>query len=109
VRHKNSVENNFQILPAPPFRSCVAIGSRQKIKGYPSPPTSSIGDREAAERALERNLLANKIIRLFTMQTSFSIIRTVTHNLRITAILKLPKLALCPLSAITTQSLTKGG
>jgi len=54
---------------------------------------------------LERNLLANKIIRLFTMQTSFSIIRPVTHNLRITAILKLPKLAFCPLSAITTQSL----
>jgi hypothetical protein len=38
------------------------------------------------------------------MQTSFSTIRTVTHNLRITAILKLLKLALCPLSAIATQS-----
>ncbi len=43
-----------------------------------------------------RNLLVNKIIRLFTMQTSLSTIRTVAHNLKITAILKLPKLALCP-------------
>jgi hypothetical protein len=42
------------------------------------------------------------------MQTSFSTIRTVTHNFQITAILKLPKLALCPLAAITTQS-RKGG
>jgi len=33
------------------------------------------------------------------MQTSFSTIRTVAHNLQITAILKLPKLALCPLPA----------
>jgi hypothetical protein len=45
---------------------------------------------------------------LFTIQTSFSIIRTVTHNLQRTAILKLPKLALCPLSAITTQPPREG-
>jgi hypothetical protein len=31
--------------------------------------------------------------------------RTVTHNLKITAILKLPRLALRPLAVITTQSL----
>jgi hypothetical protein len=62
------------------------------------------GDRESAEGALERNLLANKIIGLFTMQTPFLTIRTVAHNLKIIAILKLPKLALCPLPAITTQS-----
>jgi hypothetical protein len=65
--------------------------------------TSWLGDREAAEKALERNLLANEIIRLFTMQTSFSTIRTV-HTLRITAILKVAKLVLCPLTAIMTQS-----
>jgi hypothetical protein len=41
---------------------------------------------------------------LFTMQTQFSTVRTVAHNLKIIAILKLPKLALCPLPAITTQS-----
>ena len=43
------------------------------------------------------------------MQTSFSTIRTVTYNFQITAILKLPKLALCPLAAITTQSLRARG
>jgi hypothetical protein len=39
------------------------------------------------------------------MQTPFSTVRTVAHNLEIIAILKLQKLALCPLAAITTQSL----
>jgi len=39
------------------------------------------------------------------MQTSFSTIRTVAHTPKITAILKLPKLALCSLAAITTYSL----
>jgi hypothetical protein len=34
------------------------------------------------------------------MQTSLSTIRMVAHNLKITAILKLPKLALCPLSPL---------
>jgi hypothetical protein len=66
--------------------------------------TSWLGDREAAEKALERNLLADEIIRLFTMQTSFSTIGTVTRTLRITAILKVAKLVLCPLTAIMTQS-----
>jgi len=45
------------------------------------------------------------------MQPSLSTFRMVAHNLKITAILKLPKLALCPLSPvpITTQSLEGGG
>jgi hypothetical protein len=34
------------------------------------------------------------------MHTSLSTIRMVAHNLKITAILKLPKLALCPLSPL---------
>jgi hypothetical protein len=38
------------------------------------------------------------------MQTPFSTVRTVTYNLKIIAILKLQKLALCLLPAITTQS-----
>jgi hypothetical protein len=38
------------------------------------------------------------------MQTPFSTVRTVAHNLKIIAILKLQKLALCPMAAITTQS-----
>jgi hypothetical protein len=42
------------------------------------------------------------------MQTPFSTIRTVAHHLKITAILKLPKLVLSPLAAITTQS-QRGG
>jgi len=62
--------------------------------------TNRTGDREAAEGALERNLLASKFIVLFTMQTSFSTIRTVAHNLQRTVILKLPKLALCPLAPL---------
>jgi hypothetical protein len=53
-------------------------------------------DRGTAERALERTLLANKLIALLTMETSFSIITMVIHNLQRTAILKLSKLALCP-------------
>jgi hypothetical protein len=43
------------------------------------------------------------------MQTSFSTVRTVVHTLKIIAILRLQKLALCPLAAITTQSLVGGG
>jgi hypothetical protein len=41
------------------------------------------------------------------MQTSLSTIRMVAHNLKITAILKLPKLALCPLSPLR-HSLSRG-
>jgi hypothetical protein len=45
------------------------------------------------------------------METSFSTIRFVTHNLQKMAILKLPKLALClfPAIALTTQSDGWGG
>jgi hypothetical protein len=71
--------------------------------------TSSIGDKEAAERALERNLLAGKINCLFTIQTPLSTTEMVTHTLKIIAILKLPKLALCPLPAIMTQSRQREG
>jgi hypothetical protein len=53
--------------------------------------TNRLGDREAAEGALERNLLANKFIILFALERSFSTIRFVTHNLQRTAILKLPE------------------
>jgi hypothetical protein len=81
------------------------LGVCNKPKAILRRSTNWIGDRESAGGALERNLLANKIIRLFTRQTSSSHIRTVAHHLQITAILKLPKLALCPLSTITTQSL----
>jgi hypothetical protein len=62
------------------------------------------GDRGTAEGALERNLLANKFILLFTPKTSFSMIRIMTDTLQRTAILKLPKLALCPFPTIMTQS-----
>src|SRR4030067_3825312 len=71
--------------------------SWHEIKPIPWRSANWTGDRGAAEGALECNLLMNKIIRLFTMQTSLSTIRMVAHNLKITAILKLPKLALCPL------------
>jgi hypothetical protein len=80
------------------------LGVGRKPKAILRWATNWIEGRGAAEGALERNLLTNKIIRLFTIQRSFSIIRTVAHNLQITAILKLPKLALCPLSVIMTQS-----
>jgi len=66
-------------------------------------------ERQAVEKALERNLLPNKFIRLLTIQTSLSIIRTVTHNILITAILKLWKLSVLPHSANATQSVVKGG
>jgi hypothetical protein len=50
------------------------------------------------EKALERNPLTSKIISLCTMETSFSAARTLGHNLQITAILKLSKLAVCSIS-----------
>jgi hypothetical protein len=43
------------------------------------------------------------------MQTSLSTIRMVAHNLKITAILKLPKLALCPCLHYDTASLRGRG
>ncbi len=69
------------------------------MKPIPWRSANWTGDRGAAEEALERSLSLKKIIRLFTMQTSLSTIRMVAHNLKITAILKFPKLALCPLSS----------
>jgi hypothetical protein len=84
------------------------MGRTQKIRTYPAKFTNRPGDREAAEGALERNLLANKFIIFFTLQTSFSTTTFVTHNLQRTAILKLPKLALCPFPAIRTES-PRGG
>ena len=68
------------------------------------------GNRQSVEEALERNLLASKIISLYPMEASFSAARTLGHNLQITAILKLSKPAVCSLPAIMTQSpLAKGG
>ncbi len=94
--------------PSSPFssprRDCVAMGIREKSKPILRRFTHRTGDREAAKGSLEWNHLANKFIVLFTIQTSYSTIRTVTHHFQRTAILKLPKLALCPLPAITTQS-----
>jgi hypothetical protein len=86
--------------PPSPVGDCVTIKSWHEIKPIPWRSANWTGDRGAAEGALERNLLVNKIIRLFTMQTSLSTIRMVAHNLKITAILKLTKLALCPLSPL---------
>jgi len=43
------------------------------------------------------------------METSFLTIRMVAHHFQITAIRKLPNLALCRLPAIVTQSLDGGG
>ncbi|OGP64285.1 MAG: hypothetical protein A2169_06530 [Deltaproteobacteria bacterium RBG_13_47_9] len=45
---------------------------------------------------------------LFPMQTLFSSIRVVGPSLQINAILKLTKLALCPLATIVTQSPGEG-
>ncbi len=47
-----------------------------------------------AEEALERDLLAYRFIKLFTLETPFSIITFMTHILQSTAILKLLKLVL---------------
>ncbi len=102
---KSQFQMNPLIPSLSPGETVPQLGAGNKPKAILWQSTNWIGDRESAEGALERNLLANKIIRLFTMQTSSSTIRTVAHHLQITAILKLPKLALCPLSAITTQSL----
>jgi hypothetical protein len=88
-----------------PERLCRNNEQAEIHNSPPGPSTNCPGGREAAEGALERNLLANKIIGLFAMQTPFSTVGTVPHNLKIIAILKLPKLAPCPLPAITTQSL----
>jgi len=74
------------------------------MKADPRKFINRLGDGEAAKEALERNLLANKLIGFFTIQTSFSTIRTVTLNFQNTAILKLPKLALRPLATLTTKS-----
>jgi hypothetical protein len=62
------------------------------------------GNRQSVEEALERNLLASKIISLYPMEASFSAARTLGHNLQITAILKLSKPAVCSL-----PRLAKGG
>jgi len=87
----------MQIPLSPPFpRIRAVIRATQKIKADPQKFANRPGDREAAEEALERNFLVNGFISLFTEETSFSTIRFVTHNLQRTAILKLPKLAVCP-------------
>jgi hypothetical protein len=72
------------------------------MEADPTRFTNRPRDGEADEGALERNLLANKFILFFTMQASFPTIRDVTHKFQTFAILKLPKLVLHPLAAITT-------
>ena len=67
------------------------------------------GDRQAAEGALERNLLVFNLKRLYGIQPPFLTIRTLNHIFQITAILKLLKLSACPLPVITTQSLEGEG
>ncbi len=67
------------------------------------------GDRQAAEGALERNLLAFNLKRFYGIHPPFLTIRTHTHVLKITAILKLPKLPACPFSVIATQFLEGEG
>jgi hypothetical protein len=75
--------------PTPSFPGdFAAIGTTQKIIADPAGLTNRPGDREAAEGALERNLLANGFISLFTEEASSSTIRFVTHNFQRTAILK---------------------
>ena len=91
-------------LNPPPQKTVLQLGVGRKPKAILRWATNWIEGRGAVEGALERNLLTYKIIRLFTIQRSFSIIRTVAHNLQIDAILKLPKLALCPLFVMMTQS-----
>ncbi len=66
-------------LPSP-WRDCVARENTEN-QSQPFPQfTDRPRDREAAEEALERNLLANKFIILFTLETSFSTITFVTHT-----------------------------
>jgi hypothetical protein len=65
---------------------------------------NSIGDRQAAEGALERNFLLCKFKHLYPMKESFLVTRTVGHTFQRTAILKLPKLVACPFHANTTPS-----
>ena len=64
-----------------------------------------LGDRRLAEEALERNFLSCKFIRMYFMKTSFPMTRMIDYTFQKPAILKLPKLVTCPLTAITTQSL----
>ncbi|MGO8987691.1 MAG: hypothetical protein ACLQGU_08125 [bacterium] len=63
-----------------------------------------LGDRRLAEEALERNLLSCKFIRIYFIKTSFPMTRMIGYAFQKPAILKLPKLVTCPLTAITTQS-----
>ena len=77
-------------------RDFASIATARKIIADPPRLTNRPGDRAAAEGGLERNLLANGFISLFTEETSSSTIKFVTHNFQRTAILRFPKLALCP-------------
>jgi hypothetical protein len=63
-----------------------------------------LGDRRLAEEALERNLLSCKFIRIYFMKASFPMTRMIDYTFQKPAILKLPELVTCPLTAITTQS-----
>jgi hypothetical protein len=103
-------ESTNPAIISSPLGDCVVIyGVGIKFKPIPRCHMSWPGERQAAEKALERNLLADKMRRLFSIQISFSAIRTVGHNLQITAILKLWKLSVFPFPAIVTQSVRGEG
>ena len=68
-----------------------------------------LGDRRLAEEALERNLLSCKFMRIHFMKTPFPMTTMIDYTIQKPAILKLPKLVTCPLTAITTQSLRGEG
>jgi hypothetical protein len=79
-------------------------GADRKLQPVPGKSKTCPGNGEAAEEALERNLLAIEDIGSFAMQTAFSTLRTLAHYLKKIAILKLAKPALCPLTAVTIPS-----
>jgi hypothetical protein len=102
-------KRKFTLSHLSPLEACSMIEDTKKpellIRQYPRCP----GDRQAAEGALERNLLACRFMRFYCITPSFPKTRTFDHTLRITAILKLLKLPACPFPVITTHSLDDEG
>ena len=92
-----------------PLEDCVMIEGTKKpeilIRQRPRCP----GDVQAAEGALERNLLVCRFTRFYCINPSFPETRIFDHTLQITAILKPLKLPACPFPVITTQSLDDEG
>jgi len=71
------------------FEGIVLATGHNLESNFAEGPHCTLGGNISEEHFKWRNLLGNKIIRLFTIQTSFSTIRTVGHNLQITTIQKL--------------------